>query len=46
MRYTFPDIGDSICLHMYLIPYVQNNIGYGRNGEHVQMAGMFRNNIL
>ena len=40
MRYTFPDIGDS--LHMYLIPYVQNNKSYGRDGEQVQMAGMFR----
>ena len=41
MGYTFPDIGDIICLHMYLIPYVHNNISYGRNGEQVQMDGMF-----
>ena len=30
---------------MYLIPYVQNNISYGRNGEKVQMECP-RNNIL
>ena len=40
MGHTFPDIGDIIYLHMYLIPYVHNDISYGRNGEEVQMAGM------
>ena len=25
---------------MYLIPHVNNNLRYGRNGEKVHMAGM------
>ena len=28
---------NTVCLHMYLILYVQNNTIYGKNGEKVPM---------
>ena len=31
---------ETVYVHMYVIPYVQNNIIYCRNGQKVQIAGM------